>query len=635
MFRPLTRLLENTNIPLKLALGFGLVLSLSLIIASTGWQALNQSVDRSQKLTILSQLAVVGEELRTDRILYRTLGNPESLARIGSHMEKIDRSLTALVPRFSDPLNQRQLQNSRDFAANFKTALNGVDGLIKLRESARAQLKRSSAEVSDALVELASNLPSQDDENALDAIEQLRQALEQAEDRAQAPAWAAASLEAYSDSVDTAVQALDRTQKTVAALPVNGAALEKVLLNYRTQLTALKDAQLSAETQQSQLEQQLDQLLHESDQLSEDQSAKRNREASLARTLLLNVTVAALLLGTLAAWLIARQIVVPLRQVLLAANRIAEGDLSNTIDAVRQDELGQLQRSIGQMTGNLRSLISGIDDSARQIASAAGQLSAVTEQTRAGITHQKDQTDQVATAMNEMLATAQEVARHAEHASRAASEADLQASAGDKVVTQAIEQIGHLAHEMALSSRAMLTLQQESQKIGSVLDVIKSVSQQTNLLALNAAIEAARAGNAGEGFAVVADEVRSLAQRTQASAEEIEGLILGLNTGTQQVADIMDNSRTLTDCSVGLTRNAGDALAAIARTVAVIQEMNPQIAAAAEQQSAVAEEINRSVLTVRDVSEQTAAASEETAAASVQLSTLSLDLQTLVGKFRL
>ncbi len=202
-------------------------------------------------------------------------------------------------------------------------------------------------------------------------------------------------------------------------------------------------------------------------------------------------------------------------------------------------------------------------------------------------------------------------------------------------MTQAIEQIGHLAHEMALSSRAMLTLQQESQKIGSVLDVIKSVSQQTNLLALNAAIEAARAGNAGEGFAVVADEVRSLAQRTQASAEEIEGLILGLNTGTQQVADIMDNSRTLTDCSVGLTRNAGDALAAIARTVAVIQEMNPQIAAAAEQQSAVAEEINRSVLTVRDVSEQTAAASEETAAASVQLSALSLDLQTLVGKFRL
>lgn len=202
-------------------------------------------------------------------------------------------------------------------------------------------------------------------------------------------------------------------------------------------------------------------------------------------------------------------------------------------------------------------------------------------------------------------------------------------------MAQVVEQIGQLADEMALSARAMVALQQESQKIGSVLDVIKSVSQQTNLLALNAAIEAARAGNAGEGFAVVADEVRSLAQRTQESAEEIEGLIKSLHAGTQQVADIMDGSRNLTDYSVGLTRDAGDALAAIARTVAVIQEMNPQIAAAAEEQSAVAEEINRSVLKVRDVSEQTAAASEETAAASVQLSKLSRDLQMLVGKFTL
>ncbi|WP_423749448.1 methyl-accepting chemotaxis protein [Pseudomonas sp. VD9] len=314
---------------------------------------------------------------------------------------------------------------------------------------------------------------------------------------------------------------------------------------------------------------------------------------------------------------------------------MAEGDLRHTAEVERRDELGQLQHSIGQMTRNLRHLISGIGDSARQIASAAGQLSAVTEQSRTGVNHQKVETDQVATAMNEMLATAQEVARHAEQASLAAIEADHQAHAGDKVVAQVIEQIGQLADEMALSSRAMLTLQQESSKIGSVLDVIKSVSQQTNLLALNAAIEAARAGNAGEGFAVVADEVRSLAQRTQASAEEIEGLILGLNNGTRQVADIMDSSRNLTDFSVGLSRDAGDALAAIARTVSVIQEMNPQIAAAAEEQSAVAEEINRSVLKVRDVTEQAAAASEETAAASVQLTRLSLDLQALVGKFKL
>ena len=286
------------------------------------------------------------------------------------------------------------------------------------------------------------------------------------------------------------------------------------------------------------------------------------------------------------------------------------------------------------MTLNLRGLVGNISDNARQIASAAEELSAVTEQTRAGVNNQRDETEQVATAMNQMLATAQEVARHAEQASIAAGQANQQAELGDQVVTDAVAQIEHLAHEMARSSEAMLGLQRESQKIGSVLDVIKSVSQQTNLLALNAAIEAARAGEAGQGFAVVADEVRSLARRTQQSAEEIEELIGGLHRGTQQAADIMDYSRTLTDNSVTLTRNAGDALTEIARTVAVIQEMNPQIAAAAEEQSAVAEEINRSVLKVRDASEQTATASEQTAAASLELARLGTDLQQCVGRFK-
>lgn len=634
MFRPLTRLLGNISISLKLALGFGLVLSLSLIIASTGWQALSASLERSQKLTLLSQLAVVGEELRADRIVYRTLNDPASLSKIELHMDKIDQFLVDLSPRFTDPVNQQQLQESRRFVTSFKTALSGLEGLIKQRENAREQLKRSSVQSSDSLSELSSNLPNQDDENALDAVEQLRQALEQAEDRAQSPAWAAASLDAYAKGVGDALLALDGAQAAVGALPVDASALKKVLLDFRTHLTRLKDAQLSAETTQNQLEQWLDQLLTESDLLSQDQTAKRDNEASLARTLLLNVTAAALLLGVVAAWLIAVQIVAPLRQALSVANRIAEGDLSHDIQASRQDELGQLQRSIGQMTLNLRGLISGIGDSAQQIASAAEQLSAVTEQTRDGVDGQKQETEQVATAMNEMLATSQEVARHAEQASLAAAEADRQAGQGDQVVAEAITHIEHLAQEMARSSQAMQGLQQESRKIGSVLEVIKSVSEQTNLLALNAAIEAARAGEAGRGFAVVADEVRSLAQRTQQSAEEIEELISGLHRGTQQVADIMDNSRSLTDNSVQLTRRAGDALAGITRTVSVIQEMNPQIAAAAEEQTAVAEEINRSVLKVKDVSEQTWAASQDTAAASVELARLGADLQVWVGKFK-
>ncbi|WP_404943231.1 methyl-accepting chemotaxis protein, partial [Pseudomonas sp. GW456-L12] len=281
----------------------------------------------------------------------------------------------------------------------------------------------------------------------------------------------------------------------------------------------------------------------------------------------------------------------------------------------------------------LRELIGGIRDGVTQIASAAEELSAVTEETSAGVNSQKVETDQVATAMHEMTATVQEVARNAEEASQAAAAADGEAREGDKVVAEAIAQIERLASEVVRSTDAMSVLQQESQKIGSVMDVIKAVAEQTNLLALNAAIEAARAGEAGRGFAVVADEVRALAQRTQKSTEEIEGLVAGLQNGTQQVANVMNNSRSLTDSSVDLTRKAGVSLENITRTVSNIQSMNQQIAAAAEQQSAVAEEISRSIINVRDVSEQTAAASDETAASSVELARLGNQLQMMVSHF--
>ena len=254
--------------------------------------------------------------------------------------------------------------------------------------------------------------------------------------------------------------------------------------------------------------------------------------------------------------------------------------------------------------------------------------------TSVGVNNQKGETDQLATAMNQMTSTVMEVARNAEEASEAAQQADRQAREGDQVVADAICQIERLASEVNNSTQAMGQLKSESDKIGTVLDVIKSVSQQTNLLALNAAIEAARAGAAGRGFAVVADEVRSLAQRTQESTEEIEILIAALQSGTQQVVSTLDASRSMTDKGVELSRRAGSALESITRTVSTIQGMNQQIATASEEQSVVAEQINRSVQTVRDVSEQTAAASEETAASSLELARLGEQLQAMVGKFR-
>lgn len=371
-----------------------------------------------------------------------------------------------------------------------------------------------------------------------------------------------------------------------------------------------------------------------SQSLTDNQSSKRDSEAQSAYELLSISSALALALGLLAAWVITGQIVHPLQMALKTAERIAGGDLRQNVIISRRDELGHLQQSMQIMTQSLRGLIRGIGDGITQIASAAAELSAITEQTSVGVNSQKIETDQVATAMNEMAATVQEVAHNAEEASKAATVADQQARTGNSVVGEAIAQIERLAIEVGSSTEAMNHLKNESYKIGSVLDVIKSVAQQTNLLALNAAIEAARAGEAGRGFAVVADEVRSLAQRTQSSTEEIEELITSLQDRTQQVAVAMESSHTLTDKSVELVRRAGGSLENVTHTVSSIQSMNQQIAAAAEQQSATAEEINRNVLNVRDISDQTASASEETAASTVELARLGNELQLMVSRFK-
>ncbi|WP_081963351.1 PAS domain-containing methyl-accepting chemotaxis protein [Pseudomonas sp. ML96] len=216
-----------------------------------------------------------------------------------------------------------------------------------------------------------------------------------------------------------------------------------------------------------------------------------------------------------------------------------------------------------------------------------------------------------------------------------ARETDESAVKGAATVDNTVQVVRGIAAELSQVAQQIGALSNQSERISSIVQVIRGIAEQTNLLALNAAIEAARAGEAGRGFAVVADEVRGLAQRTQKSTEEIAELVAGLQSRTQQVAEVMNNSRAITDNSVVLTRQAGEALAGITSRVSSIQSMNLQIAAAAEEQSAVAEEISRSVINVRDVSEQSAAASDETAASSVELARLGGELQQLVSRFRI
>ncbi len=358
-------------------------------------------------------------------------------------------------------------------------------------------------------------------------------------------------------------------------------------------------------------------------------------ERQASSGLIIAAAALALLFGLGAAILISLAIVRPLKRVIGLAESIAAGDLSVHIEQDRRDEIGQLLSAMQRMAGNLREMVGRLQGGVAQISSSAQTLSATAEQTRQGVNGQKLETDQVATAMSQMTATVHEVARNAEAAAASTEQADQRVDAGSQVVRQTLQRIEQLARAMEATTQSIQRLSQDTQRIDAVLDVIKSVAEQTNLLALNAAIEAARAGEQGRGFAVVADEVRALAKRTQQSTAEIESLIAALREGSRRAVTDMEQSASLVSLTVGDANQTEGALAAIAEAVSLISEMNQQIAAAAEQQSAVAEEINRSVTSIRDIADQSATAMDETAASSIQLAELGRELQGMAGQFRL
>ena len=637
MYRWLAHTLGNVSVNRKLSLGFGLVLLLTLLITATGWNGLVSVIDRGDKLANISKIIALTKDLRIARLDYERDRGEHGPGDLNASLAGLDDALETSRRQLTQPADIELVQQQLAAVADYRRAVADITQATQARENSRTQLGATADNAVAKVADIEKALLQGDSVAQFNSVVELSRLLQQARFQVRGYTYSA-KPEAEQPALDAIDNALKEIDSLPARLPgehiANLQQASQSLQSYRAAVASFRDAQVANTQVLERMHVLGTTLIDLSKQLSGMQTAKRDSDSQHAKNLLFGCTVLALLLGAIAAWSITRQIVIPLRQTLETVERVAAGDLTHNYDTPRRDEMGQLQRAVQHMTVGLRELISGITDGVTQIASAAEELSAVTEQTSAGVNSQKVETDQVATAMHEMAATVQEVARNAEEASEAAVAADQQAREGDKVVGEAIAQIERLAIEVGHSTEAMGHLKRESDKIGSVLDVIKSVAQQTNLLALNAAIEAARAGEAGRGFAVVADEVRSLAQRTQQSTEEIEELIAGLQSGTLQVANSMDSSRSLTDSSVELTRRAGESLGNITRTVSTIQGMNQQIAAAAEQQSAVAEEINRSVLNVRDVSEQTSAASEETAASSIELARLGTHLQGLVGRFK-
>ena len=367
-------------------------------------------------------------------------------------------------------------------------------------------------------------------------------------------------------------------------------------------------------------------------------SAENQLDADNAKGTLLELGLGLLaaVVGLILVWLMARSVTRPILGVAHMLEDIAsgEGDLTRRLAYAKQDELGQLAGWFNRFLDKLQPIIAEVKRSVQDARGTADQSAAIATQTSAGMEQQYRQVDQVATASHEMSATAQDVARSAALAAQAARDADQATRQGLTVIDRTTVNIGELAADMSTAMAQVEGLAANSEQIGSVLEVIRGIAEQTNLLALNAAIEAARAGEAGRGFAVVADEVRNLARRTQESVEETRLVIEQLQTGTSDVVGSMGNSYRQAQGSVEQVGQAVTALRQIGDAVTVISDMNLQIASAAEEQSAVAEEINSNVATIRDVTESLSEQANESARVSQALNSLANQQQGLMDQFR-
>ncbi len=344
------------------------------------------------------------------------------------------------------------------------------------------------------------------------------------------------------------------------------------------------------------------------------------------------IAVTALITIALAV-LLTRSIVLPLAQSVRVAQGVASGDLTGEITVSGKDEPARLQQALKSMQENLRETIRRISDSSNQLASASEELSSVTEDATRGLHQQSQEIEQAATAVNQMTAAVEEVASNAVATSQASRESDRIAQHGREQVHQTVLSIESLADDVTANATQVEDLAQKVYGISKVLDVIRSIAEQTNLLALNAAIEAARAGEAGRGFAVVADEVRALAHRTQQSTREIEQMIGGIQQGTDQAVSSMQQSNGRARATLDIAKSAGTALEEIASAFTLINERNLVIASASEQQAAVAREVDRNLMNIRDLAMQTSAGANQTSAASHELSRLAVDLNSMVARF--
>ncbi len=368
----------------------------------------------------------------------------------------------------------------------------------------------------------------------------------------------------------------------------------------------------------------------------ENYAAELESVQSVSFGVLIGTVVVGVVLALLAFLMVVSSVIKPIKQISQRFRKISEGkvDLTVPLPEHGDHEMTDVSRGFNLFVSKTRSTIQQVIDASNKISGSVAELTQINSRSNQSIERQEQETEQVATAMNEMAATLQEVARNVNDAAQAANKANEESLSGQDIVATAIGKIDVLASEVQQAAEVLHRVEDDSQKVGTVLDVIKDIAEQTNLLALNAAIEAARAGEQGRGFAVVADEVRTLAGRTQQSTEEIQTMIESLQNGTREAVNVMERGKEMTGETVEQANKAGEALQVIADAVATITNMTAQVASAAEEQNAVAEEINTNILNISDLAQTTGEASQESNTAAAQLSRLSEQLHAAVSQFK-